>query len=178
MEQQKKDRQKELQEKAVKQAGESGLDSESGIDKVRDILLGTRIKEQERQYSYFQSKIESEVKATRAELISRVEDLELFIKNEIREITSRIKADRESADRTSNRFEGMLAELRELLLNRTKVLNEEFRTMNTRFFEEVKREIDFLGERKLDRNQFSEFLSEWAVRLTHLPDEEKNGRRH
>ncbi len=164
--------------KKFAEPGQAPVNPEYGIDKMREFIVGGRMKEIERQHAHVVAKVVEDVQALRIEVLNRVDELESFVKFELKSLHGRLKQDREVVTRQQETLEGEVAELREALAVRSKALAEDFRAGNTRLADELRRELALLNERKLDRSQFSDFLNEWAMRLHSLPSVESDGPQH
>lgn len=157
------------------------------IDKIRDILFGTQMREYDKKFQRLELRMLKEISGVRQETKDRMDTLENFVKQEIDTLSGRLKTeqnDRMRTDKeiltelkdTSKLLEQKISELdeqnakaqrelRQQILEQSKNLRE---TVQQRY-EEISQALDratreLRGE-KVDRAALASLLTEMAMRL-------------
>ena len=176
--------------------------SGASIDKVRDILFGSQVREFERRFVRLDERLAKEMSDLKAELKARLDALELYAKNETESLAEQIKGERaervdsandlsrELKDATKaherraaaldDQFSKGQRELRQNMLDQHQRLSDEIRRRADEILAALAREAQELRADKTDRATLASLLTEMALRLTnelHLPDIEgaRNG---
>ena len=176
--------------------------SGASIDKVRDILFGSQVREFERRFVRLDERLAKEMSDLKAELKARLDALELYAKNETESLAEQIKGERaervDSANDLSrelkdaakaherraaaldDQFSKGQRELRQNMLDQHQRLSDEIRRRAEEILAALAREAQELRTDKTDRATLASLLTEMALRLTnelHLPDIEgaRNG---
>ncbi|MGE3759377.1 MAG: hypothetical protein AB7H97_16560, partial [Pseudobdellovibrionaceae bacterium] len=98
-------------------------------------------------------------------------------KTEIKSLSDRRRTEHEVLEKAMQRYDAEAAELRHLILNRTKSIGEDIHSTQNKFAAIMKEDLNLLDQRKVDRTVLIELLNEWAMRLN-TKTELKNGKHH
>jgi hypothetical protein len=145
-------------------------ESDGGIEQVRELLFGARMKEQEKHFQSLQSKIESALQTARSDFEKRLESLEGFIKSEMKALADRVKTEHDGWENASDKAGMATSELRALLLNETKGIRDEVKAAQKKQSDEFLNDLHLLDETKVNRLQFIELLNDWSVKLGYEGD--------
>lgn len=143
----------------------SQKNNEQNIEKVREILFGSQLKEHDRQIIDLESKNKENLNDLRQNLLGRLDDFEMLFKNEIKNLNYRLKGEQESRLQLEDKNQTELAELRSLMLKRAQQFNEDLRASKNLMTLDFKKEIKLLDQQKIERAQFAEFMTDWAQRF-------------
>lgn len=165
--------------------------TDEGINKVRDILFGAKIREQNEKFELLQQKLESRLTTLRDEQLERFNVLEKFTKEEMKALTHNLQDEKNERDKAfakiakmvddlHGEIEGRLAylaadsskstsEVRNFVLTCTKDMSEQIHTAHKKFADDINREIRSLNERKLNRLQMAEMLNDWSSQISETP---------
>ena len=157
------------------------------LEKVRELLFGSQLREQDKRFARLEERIAKELSDVRDESRRRLDSLEGYIKKEIQGLLERIKSeqtDRADADKelTQEHRESIKAaekrlnqvderagaiqrELREEVLEQSKLLRDEMRKSQQDIAAAADRSTAELRSDKVDRSMLAEVLTEMAVRL-------------
>lgn len=157
------------------------------LDKVRDILFGSQAREYEKRFARLEERLVKEASDLREDLRRRFDTLEVYIKREIESLSNRLKAEHdertESAkvlsgdlketaqtlERKTNQLDEQLVtgqrELRELLLDQSKVISDEIRQKHEAMGSALERATAELRDEKNDRSALASLFMEVAMRL-------------
>jgi len=157
------------------------------LDKVRDILFGSQIRESDRRFVRIEERLVQETTELKDEVRKRLSMLETFVKQELESLADRISS--ESQERSdagkdlsrelremSKTFEkktGQLEdhtckvqrELRQQLLEQQHAIREEIRQKVDDVLLRLGRESTEIRSDKLDRSMLATLLTEVAMRL-------------
>jgi hypothetical protein len=174
----------------------------ASIDKVREILFGSQVRDFERRFIRLDERVAKEISDLKEQIKTRLDALELYTKNEAESLAEQIKTERaERSDATTDlsrelkdtgkSFERRAAalddqfskgqrELRQQMLDQHQRLSDEIRRRVDEVLAALAREAQELRSDKTDRATLASLLTEMALRLTnelHLPDVEgaRNG---
>ncbi len=158
------------------------------MDKIRDILFGNQARDYEKRFSKMESRVAQEASELKQELLKRVDSLEGYVKQEIKDLNQRIKnesndrADAEKSihhemesnfDKLSKKIvieEENLAkkstELREQILEQSKTLSDEILTKHDHAANSLRQSAQELDDAKVNRSDLSGFFLEIAMRLS------------
>ncbi len=168
----------------------SGVADELGggnLDKVRDILFGTQIRDSDRRFARLEERLSQETLELKEEVRKRLGILEQFVKQEVESLADRIRSEHEErtdADKDLSRelreavktFEkktGQLEdqtarvqrELRQQLLELHQNVTEEIRQRTDEILARFAKESSEIRTDKLDRALLATMLTEMAMRL-------------
>ncbi len=169
-------------------SNESLQDEEQNIDKVRDILFGSQVRDFERRFSKLEDRLKEEISETRAETHKKLNELEEFINREVSSLTERITTEQHSRQDdvkklsvelkdTSHDFDKKVtsmgeqtakneSEIRQKILEQSKYLTDELKKRQEDILAKLEREANELREDKADRIAIAEIFTEMAMRLT------------
>ncbi len=166
----------------------SVLAGAGNVEKIRDILFGTQMREYEKRFNRLEDRMQKEVSSIKDELLKSFESLEKYMKKEFELLNERLE--KEQDDRTSsvNRltenlkdsslsFEKKLIqaedklnkrsrELHEQILTQSKTLSDEIRQKHEAISELLDKEAQELRTDKVERADLSELMMEMAMRLS------------
>jgi len=167
--------------------GGAGLDEGGKVDRIRDILFGPQMRDYDGRFQRLEDNLAREANDVRAETQKRLEALERFVKGEVDSINSRASAEhgercnatdklgRDLAEtarnldaKVSNLSEQTaknLGELRELLLEQSKLLSAEIKERYDQMNAGLEHEAAQIRSAMTGREALAEMLSEVALRL-------------
>ena len=158
------------------------------MDKIRDILFGNQARDYEKRFSRMESQLAQESQDLKTELLKRIDALESYFKQEIKDINLRIK--NETDDRVhgqedlrkdlKERFESLnkklvqeeenlarkSSELRDQILEQSKQLTSEILSRSDQAATSLKQTARELDTAKVNRSDLSGFFLELAMRLS------------
>ena len=157
------------------------------LDKVRDILFGAQVREQDKQFKRIDERISKETTEMREEMRRRFDSLEQYMKSELESLvaslkderTQRVDADKElgakltdatkTLDGKIGDLAGKLSEtertLRQQILEQSKTLRDELQQSNQSLSEALDNAVGELRDEKTDRGALADMLTEVALRL-------------
>lgn len=162
--------------------------STENVDKIRDILFGTQMRDYERRFLRLEERLLKECADLRSDTHKRLDATDAYIKHEIESLAERLNRERTERIENVEDFLGKLTELtkdferkvrqiedqnsksqrdfRQQLLEQGKLLSDEIRTK----FEEISSlcelRLQELRADKVDRSALASLLNETALRLT------------
>jgi len=178
--------------KASNESHRADVDAGSGqgvenLDKVRDILFGTQIRDTERRFGRLEERLIKDTADLRDETRKRLESLEGFIKKEMSSMVDRLKAEQgqrgeavkelatelkeqaKSFGQRSTELQEQLAEaqreIRQELLDQTKSLRDELAAAKADSAAELERATGELRTDKVDRASLADLFTQLAARL-------------
>ncbi|HEY7056834.1 MAG TPA: hypothetical protein VH458_09930 [Vicinamibacterales bacterium] len=173
----------------------------ASIDKVRDILFGSQVREFERRFARLEERLVKETNDLKEEVRKHLDALELYARKETETLSDQIKAEhtdrvesegslsrelKESAralERRTATLDEQLAkaqrEQRQQMLEQHQRLSEEIRQKVDEVLAALAREAQELRSDKADRATLASLLTEMAMRLNNefrIPGAEDVGR--
>lgn len=158
------------------------------MDKIRDILFGNQAKDYEKRFATMEKRLGQEAGELKEELLKRIDALETYTKQEIKDINARIKNESnervdshkmiqdelkqgvESLNKKIVTGEENLAikstELRDQILSQSKQLSEEILSRYDNASKNMKLTAQELDDAKVNRSDLSGFFLELAMRLS------------
>ena len=158
------------------------------MDKIRDILFGNQAKDYENRFTRMEDRLVQEALELKEELLKRIDTLEVYIKQEIKDINERIKNEsnervdshkilerelKETSDALNKKMvqeEENLAkkstELRDQILEQSKQLSAEILSKYDQTSNNLRQASQELDEAKVNRSDLSGFFLELAMRLS------------
>lgn len=158
------------------------------MDKIRDILFGNQAKDYEKRFATMENRLGQEAGELKEELLKRIDALETYTKQEIKDINARIKNESnervdaqkiiqdelkqgvESLNKKIVTGEENLAikatELRDQILSQSKQLSEEILSRYDNASKNMKLTAQELDDAKVNRSDLSGFFLELAMRLS------------
>ncbi|HTV64506.1 MAG TPA: hypothetical protein VMD98_02820 [Bryocella sp.] len=177
---------------AVAQTAEA---SGASVDKIRDILFGSQIKNYEARFARLEQAMARETTEIKDTLHRRLESLEAFFKKETESLAARLKAEREERQEmlnevsrelksASTQLSKRIAELdnkasedrssaRQELMAESRKIFEEIRQRNDSISALLETRVRELNHAKTDRSALAALLVEVAVRLKDEGDGDK-----
>jgi seryl-tRNA synthetase len=160
----------------------------ANLDKVRDILFGSQIREMDRRFSRLEERLVKETADLKDDVRKRLDELELYMRNEADSLSGRIRTEqdhrvesadnlardlRETAASIGRRLSGLdeqlsktQRELRQQMLEQHQRLSDDIRQKMDDVFAALARETGELRSDKADRATLASLLTEVAMRLT------------
>lgn len=178
----------------------SGSASTGNIDKIRDILFGSQMRDYEKRFAKLEERLQREHQELKEEMRKRLESLESYIRSEADALSSRITSEQEQRGdsltdlsremkdiaKSLEKKTAMLDELfnknnremRQQTLDQTKQLMEEIQSKHQSLSQSLERAVRELTEEKMERNGLADLFTEMAMRLNnqfHINTEEVAG---
>ena len=163
------------------------MDEAGKVDRIRDILFGPQMRDYDGRFQRLEDNLGREANEIRADTQRRLEALERFIKGEVDSINSRAAAEHgercNSSDKLgrdlaetsrnldtkvsnlSDQTAKHLGELRELLLEQSKILSAEIKEKYDQMKAGLDQEAAQIRSAMTGREALAEMLSEVALRL-------------
>jgi len=163
------------------------LAGSGNVDKIRDILFGTQMRDYEKRFARLEERLLKESGDLREEMKRRFEALESYLKQELEALTDRLKAEQDeraaSIDKTTGELRSLAQtvdkraaqldeqasksqrELRQQLLDQSKTLSDEIRQKYAELSAVMHRELAGLSNDKTDRATLAALFTEVALRL-------------
>ncbi len=157
------------------------------VDKIRDILFGTQMREYDSRFARLEEDLRKEATELRESTRKRIDTLESYFRKELESLAARLKTERDerlasgkdlgseikrTAESLTNAIretqEGAAEadrELRAQVLEQSKTLMDEIRTNQTSVMAVLERRFQELRNSKTDRAALAELLTEVALRL-------------
>jgi hypothetical protein len=167
------------------------------IDKIREILFGSQMRDYEKRFSRLEDRLLKECASLKDETRKRLETLELFVQQEVESLTERIRVGQEagieaareitreanhelsqelrntvkSLDRRVSHLDDQSArnqrEIRQQLLDQSKNLSDEIQQKYLEILSILEQEAVELRTEKTDRATLAALFTEMAMRLNH-----------
>lgn len=169
---------------AATDGGESG----ASVEKIRDILFGSQIKNYETRFARLEDTLIRETADLKETMKRRFESVEGFFKRETEAVTGRLKAEREergeslknmarelkgtheALSKKISELDNSTAEaqsgLRQELMSESRKLLEEIRQKHDSLASLLERRVDELRQAKTDRSLLAAILTEVANQLS------------
>lgn len=166
---------------------EADIGSEESVDKIRDIIFGTQMRDYERKFSQLEERMMKEVNRLREEQDQRLKSLEQSIDRELESLLKRLDGehdDRLAAEQDLSEalacnteqlraelagldgdMKQTAAELKQQIEQQSHALNEEIGTRQAETGDRLTRETGSLREQKVDRSALSALFNELAARI-------------
>jgi len=170
--------------------------SGASVDKIRDILFGSQIKNYEARFARLEEALARETAEIKDTLHRRLESLEAFFKKETESLAARLKAERDEREEVLNEISRELkaasaqlskkiAELDNKASENRSSARQELMAESRKIFEEIRQRNDSisallesrvreLNHAKTDRSALAALFVELAVRLKDESDGDKN----
>jgi hypothetical protein len=159
----------------------------ASVDKIRDLIFGSQMQDYEKKFSKLEETLNAQLSNLRNDSKKWNDTLEDFIKKEIEFLTTQLQneknerinsiqesmkklADTEkSIQNLFNNFSDQTIknekEIRQQLLDQTKVLRKEIQDNHDIIIEKLENSVMELGDEKTDRRSLSNMLIEMAIKL-------------
>jgi hypothetical protein len=170
-------------------------DRAGNVDKIRDILFGSQMRDYEKRFARFEERLMKETADLREDVKRRIASLEAFMKNEVEALSERQKAEQserqealkeltrelKDGNRAWEKKAGQIEEqhakaqrdLRQVLLEESKRLGDEMEQKHKDVSSALERESQELRALMTDRLALADLLTEVAMRLKNeftIPD--------
>lgn len=161
---------------------------EENIDKVRDILFGSQVRDFEHRFSKLEKRLKEEIADTRDDTYKKLNELEDFINREVSSLTERITTEQHSRQDDVKKISGEIkdtshdfdkkitnlgeqtakneSELRQQILEQSRSLTDELKKSQKAVLARLEHESSELRADKADRLVIAEIFTEMALRLT------------
>jgi DNA repair exonuclease SbcCD ATPase subunit len=168
----------------------------ANVDKIRDILFGSQMRDYEKRFARLEDTITKALDTLREDMTKRLDTLSSFVRQEVDSLSTRLKAEK------SERAEGLKdisreikdgakviekklssleeqmsdgqSELRAKLLEHSKSVSAEIDKLRRDTTAALNREVDVLRDEKTDRAGLADLFNEFSLRLKNkfeLPEE-------
>jgi len=147
----------------------------ANLDKVRDILFGSQLRDVDRRLARLEERLLKETTDLRGEVKKRLDALDSFMRRETESLAGQIKAEHRDREGVDEQLSNGQRELRQQLLDQHQQLSEDIRHGVDEVLAALAREAGELRSDKADRATLASLLTEMAMRLTNelrLPDGE------
>lgn len=177
----------EKNEQMSSQQAANELAEGGNINKIRDILFGGQMRDYDRRFVRLEERIGKEMNDLRDESRKRIDSLETFFRKEIDALSVRVIGEQNiRTDAVRELVQGLKdlsvnfdrklsqmgeqnnrndSELRQQLLEQSKVIREEIQGRYSELLKAIDREAVELRHEKTDRTALSEMFAELAMRL-------------
>ena len=167
--------------------GKSQIPEGNSLNKVRDILVGSQMRELDKKFSRLEERLIKECADLRNETRQRLDTLENYIREEANSLSERAKNEQLKRDKAvraiteeqrkfAESLETKIAEideeaskiqreLRSSIFSQSQSLKDDIRQKYEEILGLLQRETDELKSEKTDRSQLSALFSELALRL-------------
>ncbi len=172
---------------AAQNGGAENAGNPGNVDKIRDILFGTQMRDYDKKFARLEERLLKESADLREELKRRFASLESFMKSEVEVLNDAQKSEKNARDEalkgvadklgeTAKAWERRAAQsdeqsgkaqrdLRQLILDETKRLAEEIAQKHTDVAAELGRESQELRGMMTDKHALSDLFAELSLRL-------------
>lgn len=193
---------KPIRPQSAPKASVDGDEAAGGnIEKVRDILFGSQMRDTDRRFSRLEDRLQQDTADLKEEVRKRLSALEQFVKQETESLADRIKSEHEErtdatkelsreAREAAKAFEKKTGQLDDQIGRAQRELRQQILELHQRLTDDLRQKVDEVIGRlnqeaaelrhdKADRATIAALLTEMAMRLNNeltLPNVE-NGRR-
>jgi vacuolar-type H+-ATPase subunit H len=158
------------------------------LDKVRDILFGSQMRDAERRFARLEERLAKDISDMREEARKRMETLETYAKRELQTVLERVKAEqsqrssaiaevgqeiKELSKNLQNKLNEAIEataevgrELRQEIMDQSKSLRDEIQQSRSEASAELEQSAADLRSQKLDKSSLADLLTEMAARLS------------
>jgi uncharacterized protein YoxC len=169
------------------QPGGGDLGGGGNVDKIRDILFGTQMRDYEKRFARLEERLLKESADLREDSKRRFAALEALITKELEALTDRLKAEQgeraESVEEVSHELRNLTKsfekksaqleeqtakgqrDLRQQILEQSKTLSDDIRQKHEELSSLLGREVEGLSTEKADRATLAALFTEVAMRL-------------
>jgi len=170
----------------------SMLTGAGNVDKIRDILFGSQMRDYEKRFIRLEDRMQKEISSLKEDLLKSFETLERYMKREfelLNEHQEKEQNDRSTAiqkvsedlkdasqlmenkiSQVEDKLNKRARELHEQLLTQSKNLSEEIRQKHEAISELLEKEAQELRLDKVNRADLSELFMEMAMRISNKAD--------
>jgi len=159
----------------------------ANVDKIRDILFGSQMREYEKRFTRLEEQVAKSLDSVREDVKRSLDSLEMFMQQEVESLGQRLKNEKDERvdglkeltsdlygvakplEKKLSQIEEQMAagqgDLRTRILEQSKSLSNEIDKMNREFSTLVDREVQTLRSEKTDRAALADLFNELALRL-------------
>jgi DNA mismatch repair ATPase MutS len=159
----------------------------ANVDKIRDILFGSNMREYEKRFARLEERLTKSSDALRDDLKKRFDTLESYVREEMDSNNLRLKAEKverneglkeltretrdsaKSLEKKLSQLEEQLsstqADLRARILEQSKSLSNQIQKLKDELEAALEREAETLREDKTDRAMLADLFTEMSLRL-------------
>ena len=170
-----------------KNAANGELREGANVDKIRDILFGSNMREYEKRFARLEERLTKSSDALREDLKKRFDALESYVREEMESLSQRLKTEksergdalkeltRESRDNSKalekklSQLEDQIAnvqgDLRSRILEQSKALGNQIQKSKEELEVSLESEAEALRNDKTDRAMLADLFNELALRL-------------
>jgi DNA anti-recombination protein RmuC len=145
------------------------------LDKVRDILFGSQLREIDRRLARLEERLIKETNDLKSDVKNRLDAFDSYMRHETESLTDQMQTERHDRGSGDEQLSKGLRELRQQLLDQHQHLSDDIRRKVDEVLAALARETGELRSDKADRATLASLLTEMAMRLTNeltLPDTE------
>lgn len=169
------------------QSASSDIGGSGNLNKVRDILFGTQMRDFEKRFNRLEERLVKECANLRDDTKKRLESLEMYIKQEVDGLNERLKTERSERDEAVKKLaeehknkttslEKKIAQLdeqttqkqrvlRQQILEQSKSLDDEMRQKSEAILSMFEREVKEIRTDKTDRSTLAALFTQLAMQL-------------
>ena len=170
-----------------KNAANGELREGANVDKIRDILFGSNMREYEKRFARLEEKLTKSSDALRDDLKKRFDTLESYVREEIESLGQRLKNEKAERTETTKEFtretrdtskalekklsqledalESAQGDLRSRILDQSKALGSQIQKAKDDLEASLESEAEALRNEKTDRAALADLFTELALRL-------------
>lgn len=159
----------------------------ANVDKIRDILFGSNMREYEKRFARLEERLTKSSDALRDDLKKRFDTLESYVREEMESNNQRLKAEKaerneglkeltretrdsaKSLEKKLSQLEEQLSttqgDLRARILEQSKTLNNQIQKFKDELETALEREAETLRADKTDRAMLADLFTEMSLRL-------------
>ena len=174
-------------EQEEKNAANGELREGANVDKIRDILFGSNMREYEKRFARLEERLTKSSDALRGDLNKRFDTLESFVREGMESLSQRLKAEkserseglkeltRESRDsskslekklsQVEDQLAGAQGDLRSRILEQSKTLSNQIQKSKEELESALEHEAETLRSDKADRAMLADLFTELSLRL-------------
>lgn len=175
----------------------SQAEQADNIDKIRDIIFGSQMRDYQHRFTRLEELMKKEMKSLQEDMKRRLDALEAYTQKEIQAVVKQVKAEREERAASGDSLAGDLKSaraaledrlgrmrdeqdesnraLQQQLLDQSKTLSDALQAKSADIMETLEQAMAELRDGKTDRTALAGMFTEMAMRLNEefsLPDGE------
>jgi hypothetical protein len=158
-----------------------------GMDRVRELLVGSKMRDYETRLQALEDKIRAELTSLTAELRTRIEAVDDYIRTEVRTLTDQLKVESDerrnaikaiqaqghaehelrtkASQELNDGVQRTLRETRELVSSEARLLADKIGQTSRKLFEELGRVETTMTQAKVDKRSLAAFFGELALQI-------------
>jgi len=145
----------------------------ANLDKVRDILFGSQLRDIERRLARLDERLIKETNDIKGDVKQRLDAFDSYMRHETESLAGQIETEHHDRQGVDEQLSKGQRELRQQLLEQHQRLSDDIRQKIDEVLAALARETGELRSDKVDRAMLASLLTEMAMRLTNefsLPD--------